>query len=117
MNWRKRIRHGERIEMKDYYQILYIEKNASAEDIKKAFRRLALKFHPDRNPMNPEVWEEKFKEINEAYSVLSDNVKKKQYDYLLDLAKTGSDVVFLWQGCRRHKWGRCCRRMRDQTFY
>jgi DnaJ-class molecular chaperone len=101
--------------MKDYYQMLCIERNASEEHIRKAFRRLALKFHPDRNPEAPELWEDKFKEINEAYSVLIDNVKRNQYDYLLDLAQAGPDAVFLWQGCRRRKWG-CCRRMRDQTF-
>jgi curved DNA-binding protein CbpA len=116
MNWRKRIRHGKRIEMKDYYQILCIEKNASGEDIKKAFRRLALKFHPDRNPANTEVWEEKFKEINEAYSVLSDNVKRKQYDYLLDFARPFSEEVFFSQVCKKRRWGCRCRRMRDQTF-
>lgn len=101
--------------MKDYYQILYIEKNASVEDIKKAFRRLALKFHPDRNPENADVWEEKFKEINEAYSVLSDEVKRKYYDRLLSLTQPGPDIAFLWRGCPKRKWGRCSR-IRYQMF-
>jgi curved DNA-binding protein len=63
----------------DYYKILGVEKNANQEDIKKAYRKLALKFHPDRNPNNREA-EEKFKKISEAYAVLSDQEKRKQYD-------------------------------------
>jgi curved DNA-binding protein len=66
---------------KDYYQILGIERNASHEEIKKAYRRLALKYHPDKNKENPEAIE-KMKEINEAYSVLSDPKKRKEYDSL-----------------------------------
>lgn len=64
---------------RDYYEILGLQKGASDEDIKKAFRKLALQYHPDRNPGNKEA-EEKFKEINEAYQVLSDPQKKSQYD-------------------------------------
>ncbi|RLB76372.1 MAG: J domain-containing protein [Deltaproteobacteria bacterium] len=64
---------------KDYYKILGVSKNASAEEIKKAYRKLALKYHPDRNKGNKEA-EAKFKEINEAYAVLSDPEKRKQYD-------------------------------------
>jgi curved DNA-binding protein len=63
----------------DYYKILGVEKNADQDDIKKAYRKLALKFHPDRNPNNSEA-EEKFKKISEAYAVLSDSEKRKQYD-------------------------------------
>ena len=63
----------------DYYKALEIEKGASADDIKKAFRKLAVKYHPDRNPDNKGA-EDKFKEINEAYAVLSDPEKKQQYD-------------------------------------
>ncbi len=65
--------------MKDYYEILGVPRDASPEEIKKAFRRLALKYHPDRNPGDKEA-EEKFKEINEAYACLSDPVKRQQYD-------------------------------------
>ncbi|HCE66989.1 MAG TPA: integrase [Geobacter sp.] len=63
----------------DYYKALGIEKGASADEIKKAFRKLAVKYHPDRNPDNKAA-EDKFKEINEAYAVLSDPKKKEQYD-------------------------------------
>jgi curved DNA-binding protein len=63
----------------DYYKALGVEKGASADDIKKAFRKLAVKYHPDRNPDNKGA-EDKFKEINEAYAVLSDPKKKEQYD-------------------------------------
>lgn len=63
----------------DYYKTLGVEKSASEEDIKKAYRNLAMKFHPDRNPGNKQA-EEKFKKISEAYAVLSDQEKRKQYD-------------------------------------
>lgn len=64
----------------DYYKTLGIEKNASADDIKKAYRKLALKYHPDRNPNDKKNAEEKFKKISEAYAVLSDAEKRQQYD-------------------------------------
>jgi len=64
---------------KDYYQILGLGKDASLEAIKRAFRKLAVKYHPDKNPGDKGA-EEKFKEINEAYAVLSDPEKKAQYD-------------------------------------
>ena len=63
----------------DYYKILRVDKKASLEDIKKAYRKLALKYHPDKNPDNKEA-EDKFKKINEAYAVLSDPEKRQQYD-------------------------------------
>ena len=66
---------------KDYYQILGVAKNASEEDIKKAYRNLAKKYHPDRNKGNKDA-ENKFKEISEAYAVLSDKEKRAQYDRL-----------------------------------
>ena len=64
---------------KDYYQILGLGKDASLEDVKRAFRRLAIEYHPDKHPDSSEA-EEKFKEINEAYAVLSDPEKKAHYD-------------------------------------
>lgn len=66
--------------MTDYYKLLGVKKNASDNEIKKAYRQLALKFHPDRNPNNKEEAEKKFKEIGNAYTVLSDKNKRKQYD-------------------------------------
>ena len=64
----------------DYYKALGVDKGASLEDIKKAYRKLALKHHPDRNPSDKKRAEEKFKDISEAYAVLSDPEKRKQYD-------------------------------------
>ena len=64
---------------RDYYEVLGVDKSASAEDIKKAYRKLAIKYHPDKNPGDKEA-EEKFKEAAEAYSVLSDADKKARYD-------------------------------------
>jgi len=78
------------MEYKDYYQILGVEKNASEKEIKKAFRRLARKHHPDVNPDDAQA-EDRFKEINEAYEVLSDPDKRSKYDRL------GSD----WQRYQR----------------
>ena len=65
--------------MRDYYEILNVDKSSSKNDIKKAYRKIAMKYHPDKNPDNKEA-EDKFKEAAEAYSVLSDDKKKVQYD-------------------------------------
>ncbi|MGB5884413.1 MAG: DnaJ domain-containing protein, partial [Desulfobulbales bacterium] len=63
----------------DYYEVLGIKKDSSAQDIKKAYRKLAMKYHPDRNKGDKEA-EEKFKKLSEAYAVLSDPEKRKEYD-------------------------------------
>lgn len=64
---------------RDYYEVLGVDKSASADEIKKAYRKLAKKYHPDLNPDDKEA-EVHFKEVNEAYEVLSDDQKKSRYD-------------------------------------
>ena len=65
--------------MADYYEILEVTREATDTEIKKSYRRLAVKYHPDKNPGNAEA-EEKFKQISQAYSVLSDPQKRQMYD-------------------------------------
>ncbi len=81
---------------KDYYKILGVDKNASADEIKRAFRKLALKHHPDRHSSaEPSVREEEekvFKEVSSAYSILSDPDKKSRYDSGQDLEEMGMDM-------------------------
>eukprot|EP00960_Hanusia_phi_P018531 546947-Hanusia_phi.AAC.1 len=64
----------------DYYEVLGVNRSAGADEIKKAYRKLALKFHPDKNPDNREAAEAKFKKVSEAYEILSDPAKKREYD-------------------------------------
>ena len=64
---------------RDFYEVLGVDKGTDAAELKKAYRRVAMKFHPDRNPDDPKA-EEKFKEANEAYEVLSDDQKRAAYD-------------------------------------
>ncbi len=77
------LEYNDGMEYKDYYKILGVERNATDAEIKSAFRKLALQYHPDRNRGNPQA-EEKFKEINEANEVLSDKEKRARYDQLGD---------------------------------
>ena len=70
--------------MKDFYEILGVDKSSSSEEIKKSYRKIAMKYHPDKNPNDKEA-EKKFKEAAEAYSILSDPTKKNQYDQFLSL--------------------------------
>ncbi len=76
------------MDFKDYYKILGIGKNATDKDIKKAYRKLARQLHPDINPGDPKA-EERFKDLNEAYEVLSDPAKREKYDLLGQNWKTG----------------------------
>ncbi|XP_022076319.1 dnaJ homolog subfamily B member 6-like isoform X1 [Acanthochromis polyacanthus] len=77
--------------MVDYYQILGVRMDASADDLKKAYRKLALRWHPDKNPENKEEAEKKFKELSEAYEVLSDANKRSIYDHYGKDGLTGSN--------------------------
>lgn len=79
---------------RDYYKTLGVEKDASREEIRRAFRKLAAKHHPDRNPNDPGA-EERFKEINEAYTVLADEEKRKLYD---QFGASGPSAAGQWPG-------------------
>lgn len=96
------------MEYKDYYKTLGVERNATAAELKSAFRKLALQFHPDRNPGNKQA-EEKFKEINEAYEVLSDKEKRSRYDQLGDSyshwQQRGAPGDFNWNDWARASGG------------
>jgi curved DNA-binding protein len=69
------------MDYKDYYKVLGVERSASADDVRKAYRKLAMQYHPDRNPGDKQS-EERFKEVNEAYQVLNDPQKRARYDQL-----------------------------------
>lgn len=84
---------------KDYYQVLGVPRNASQEEIKKAYRRLAQRYHPDRNPGDKEA-EERFKEISAAYDVLGDERKRKAYDQVRDMVSSGFAAGFPGGGRR-----------------
>ncbi len=85
--------------LKNYYIVLAVPPTASTEDIKKAFRRLAFQYHPDKNPGNAAA-EEKFKELQEAYEVLSNPVKRRSYDYSFRNRESGSGSNFRKSGWR-----------------
>ena len=94
------------MEYKDYYQTLGVPRNASPDDIKSAYRRLARRYHPDVNPDDPAA-EARFKEINEAHEVLSDQEKRQQYDrFGSNWRRTGSfDEAFRQSGVRMDGFG------------
>ena len=91
------------MEYKDYYKVLGIEGRASQDDIKKAYRKLALKFHPDKNPGDKKA-EENFKEINEAYDVLGEPIKRKRYDTIIETWGVAGEPVDEFG--RPHRGGR-----------
>src|SRR5207253_5247884 len=80
------------VKFRDYYEILGVPRSAKEQEIKKAYRKLARKYHPDLNPQNKQA-EEKFKEIQEAYEDLSDADKRKKYDQLGANWKNGADFT------------------------
>ena len=100
--------------MADFYQTLGVTRGASANEIRKSFRRLARQYHPDKKP-DDKAAEEKFKEANEAHGTLSDPVKRKQYDDLLRLgafdSRTGGPGQAGFQGFDPRMFQRV-----DQTF-
>lgn len=100
------------MEYKDYYKVLGVNKNATQDEIKKAFRKLAVKYHPDKNKGNKEA-EEKFKEINEANEVLSDLEKRKKYDEL------GENWKYYQQsgGAQDFDWSRYANQDKGQSYY
>jgi molecular chaperone DnaJ len=91
------LKGGERVSKRDYYEILGLDRNAGPEDIKRAYRKLAKEYHPDRNS-GDETAEAKFKEVNEAYEVLSSPEKKQRYDQFGHAGVNGNGAGFGGQG-------------------
>jgi DnaJ-class molecular chaperone len=79
---------------KDYYSVLGVSEQASSQEIKRAFRKLAMRYHPDKNMGNENWAGEKFKEINEAYAVLGDEAKRQEYDGMRQVGFTGYDAQY-----------------------
>jgi molecular chaperone DnaJ len=82
---------------RDYYEVLGVARTATPEELKRAYRKLALQFHPDRNPDDPQA-EARFKEINEAYEILSDQAKRQRYDTFGHAASQGAGFDFGGRG-------------------
>ncbi|MEX1003431.1 MAG: DnaJ C-terminal domain-containing protein [Crocinitomicaceae bacterium] len=91
------------MDYKDYYKVLGVDKSADQKEIKKVYRKLALKYHPDKNPDNKEA-EEKFKEISEAYEVLGDPEKRKKYDSVGENWKNFQGAEAGGGGFNRSQW-------------
>ncbi len=94
---------------RDYYEVLEVSKGATQEEIKKAYRKMALKYHPDKNP-DDHTAEDKFKEAAEAYEILSDPQKRSRYDQFGHAAFQGGAIQ--WLPCRRHEHGGYLRKFR-----
>ena len=111
------------MDYKDYYETLGVSRNASTDDIRKAYRKLAMQYHPDRNPGDKQA-EERFKEINEAYQVLNDSQKRAHYDrvgsaYSNWQQRSGGQSGFDWGQWARARAGwhtRQCGRLRGQLW-
>src|SRR5690625_3310200 len=100
------------MEYKNYYNILGVGRNASQDEIKKAYRKLAARYHPDRNPDDPSA-EEKFKEVGEAYEVLQDPEKRKLYDRV---GKDWKQYQRSGGGADDFDWSRYARQGQQQGF-
>ena len=87
-------------EKRDYYEVLGVQKNANADEIKKAYRKAAIQFHPDKNPGDKEA-EEKFKEAAEAYDVLSNPDKRARYDQFGHAGMSGAAAISGADSARR----------------
>jgi DnaJ-class molecular chaperone len=103
--------------VKNYYAVLEVNRNAISEDIRKGFRRLAIQYHPDHNPENAAEAEAKFKDINEAYSILGDDIKRWQYDHLITLPSDSGNAISAEDIFRRFAGGGFSRSAGSPKFW
>ena len=106
-----------KMQVKNYYAVLGINRNASSKDIRKGFRRLAMRYHPDHNPGNASEAEVKFKDINEAYSILGDDIKRWQYDHLISLSGDSGNAISANDIFRRFAGGGFARCAHSPKFW